>query len=314
MIQLLRISNAGKALPVPEEPFASESDLEDFIKANPAVLGDKVTAFAEQIDTGLGDRLDLLALDESLETAQLLLVELKNQTADVKVLLQVLRYAGWVSGSPDSVRLLLEKKKVDTDKVELKPKIVVVAPTIADELVELSQYTSAFEFAFVEVRRFRAGDERFVTVERKASKVSTAPAVRPWEEWNWERYERDLGVAPDRITLAKALVAQLETIFAEKDWHLEMKFRKGYTPFQLPGGWNVIGTEGRWKSGWTVWFMLPDSPEALDLGLPAWVEEKHWAARWHQFYLNVKNEKADLRELLPLLERAYDYVRAKAGL
>jgi hypothetical protein len=314
MIELLRISNAGKALPVPEEPFASENDLEDFVKANPAVLGEKVRVFAEQIDTGLGDRLDLLALDESLETGQLLLVELKNQTADVKVLLQLLRYAGWVSGNPDSARLLLEKKKIDTDKVELKPKIVVVAPTIADELVELSQYTGAFEFAFVEVRRFRAGDERFVTVERKAPKVSPTPLVRPWEEWNWERYERDLGVAPDRIALAKAIVAQLETIFAENDWHLEMKFRKGYTPFQLQGGWNVIGTEGRWKNGWSVWFMLPDSPENLDLGLPAWVDQKHWAAGWHQFFVNVKDEKADLRELLPLLERAYDHVRTKAGL
>ena len=53
-----------------------------------------------------------MALDASLEQGKLLLIELKNKGVETGILLQVLRYASWVSQNPDSVRLLLEKNGI----------------------------------------------------------------------------------------------------------------------------------------------------------------------------------------------------------
>jgi hypothetical protein len=314
MPELFRIGTDRRASKVAEEAFRDEvSDLEGFIKANPTILGEKVNIFAEQIDTGLGSRLDLLGVDQSLETGKLLLVELKNEPADVRVLLQVLRYAGWVSSSPDSVRLLLERRGIDASKVEITPRIVVLAPAIQDELVELSQYITTFEFTFIEVRRFKQGDEQFVVVERRTAVPRTSSMVTAQEEWAWERYERDLKLAPDKVALGRLLAETLSEMLSRRGVTLEMRFRKGYTPFQMQGGWNVIGTESRWASGWSIWFKLPASPEELQLPLPSWAKQTHWAPQWNTFYVNVTDQRADLEEVSDLLDASLRYVADRSG-
>jgi hypothetical protein len=313
MTKVFRIGPQAAVEAVAEAPFVDEvSDLESFVKKNPGILGERVTIFAEQVDTGLG-RMDLLAMDQSLEQEKLLLIELKNKPADINVLLQVLRYASWVSTSPDSIKLLLGKAKLDAEKADLKPRIVIVAPDIEDELVELSQYIAAFEFSFLQVRRFRLGSEFLVVVESKAVTPEKKTAVGVQEEWDWERYERDLKIPKARLDLAKWLVSEIQSVFAEKGWSLEFRFRKGYTPFQMPGGWNVIGTENRWAKGWCIWFKLPAPPEELALAVPSWAEQTYWSKDYHTIYMNVSRRDIDFRELDPFFERAYRYVAELSG-
>jgi len=313
MTKLFRIQPEGPVEAVGEAPFVDEvSDLEAFVKNNPGILGEKVRIFSEQIDTGLG-RMDLLAMDQSLEQGKLLLIELKNKPADTNVLLQVLRYASWVSTSPDSIKLLLEKAKLDAEKADLKPRIVIVAPDIEDELVELSQYIAAFEFSFLQVRRFRLGSEFLLVVESRAVARETKTPVTAQGEWDWERYEQVLHVAAPRIELAKWLVSKIQDVLAEKGWSLELRFRKGYTPFQMPGGWNVIGTENRWAKGWCIWFKLPAPPDELGLAAPSWADQIYWSKEWHTFYLNVTSKDIDFPQLNPFFEQAYAYVAELSG-
>jgi hypothetical protein len=314
MTKVFRIGPQAAVEAVAEAPFADEvSDLESFVKNNPDILGERVRIFAEQVDTGLG-RMDLLAMDQSLEQEKLLLIELKNKPADTNVLLQVLRYASWVSTSPDSIRLLLERSALDAENADLKPKIVIVAPDIEDELIELSQYIAAFEFSFLEVKRFRLGSEFLVVVENKAIAPEKKAGVTAQEEWDWERYERDLKIPRARLELARWLVSKMQDACAEKGWPLEFRFRKGYTPFQMPGGWNVIGTENRWSKGWCIWFKLPAPPEDLGLPVPSWSQQTYWAKDWHIFYMNVTSRDIDFGELDPFLEQAHAYVAEISGL
>ena len=152
--ELFRLLGAGETIRVPEQPFTDEvSDLEDFICDNPQLLGDGITIVDRQVTTPAG-RLDLLALDASAGGGQIAVVELKKVPADVDVLLQVLRYASWVKGNQDSVRLLLTKRKINPDPIELHPRIIIVAPEIRAGLVELAQYVNSFEFSFVELQRY----------------------------------------------------------------------------------------------------------------------------------------------------------------
>lgn len=315
MTKLFHVRLEEPAAAIAEAPFTDEvSDLESFVKTNPHMLAEQVTIIAEQVDIGPSGRIDLLAVDRSLEQGKLLLIELKNEPAKIDVLLQVLRYASWASINPDSIRLLLERGKVPAEKSDLTPRIVIVAPEITDELVELSQYVTAFEFSFLEVKRFRLGSEFLVAVDTKAGTGGVRPSVGAQEEWSWERYEADLGITKERIELAKWLVDQVKQVCTDKGWPLELKFRKGYTPFQFPGAWNVIGTENKWSKGWCIWFKMKAPPQELGLQAPSWATQTYWSPQWHQFYLNVTAQKGvNFQELLPFFEQAYAYVAELSG-
>ena len=302
---LFNLSDQGQVKAIPERPFTDEvSDLEDFVAANPTLLGEGLEIVDRQVSSSAG-RIDLLAIDKSLEHAQIAIVELKNTAADVDVLLQVLRYASWVESNHDSVRLLLSQKNFDLPDVDIHPRLVVVAPHIRDSLVELSQYVSSFEFDLIEMGRFESNEEIFVITSRR-SPTGFAPAgVSRREEWGWDRYSEALRWTDERIELGKALFSQVDAIIRENGWPLSPRFRKGYIPFQLGGTANVVGLEPRWASGFCVWFKLPKSPDELRLNVPEGLQHQ-WAQYYKQLYVNIPSSDFDLKELDRLFQTAYD--------
>jgi len=313
LTKLFRIGIGSSAEALDEAPFVDEvGDLKTFVKTNPGILGERVLIFGDEVDTGIG-RIDLLAIDQSLEQAKLLLIELKNVPADTNILLQVLRYASWVSANPDSIKLLLEKRSVKADNPDLRPRIVIVAPEVIDEALELSQFIAAFEFSFLEVKRFRLGSEFLAVINSRLHAADKVTAVTMQEEWDWDRYERDLRIPPARLDLAKWLVSRVQEVCAEKGWSLQFRFRKGYTPFQMAGSWNVIGTENRWSKGWCIWFKLPAPPSDVGLSAPNWAEQTYWSQEWHTFYMNVTSKDIDFADLDPFFEKAHAYVAELSG-
>ncbi|MBI4328970.1 MAG: hypothetical protein HY685_03785 [Chloroflexi bacterium] len=314
MPKLFQVKPEGEVAVVAEVPFVDEvSDMESFIKSNAGLLGEKVNIFGEQVDTGLGRRIDLLAMDQSLDQGKLLLIELKNTPADTDVLVQVLKYASWIMSSPDSIRYLLQKASMDTEGADLKPRIVILAPEFEEELIELTRYISTFEFSFLQLKRFQLGTDVLAVVEDKAPPLLRGSSVRAQEEWSWERYERDLGVSRDQVELGQWLVKKVEETCEKKGWQLQFRFRKGYTPFQLPGAWNVIGTQNRWAKGWCIWFKLPAPPGDLGMAVPAWAQQTYWDPTYHIIYINVSSSEVDLTLLAPFFEQAYAYVSKLSG-
>jgi hypothetical protein len=319
MADLFKIDGSGLVQSVPTDPFLDEvGDLEQFLKKNPGLLGDGVQIFAEQMDTGAGDRIDLLAVDQSSVTGQLLLIELKNVRADIKVLLQALRYATWIVSNPDSIRYQLSRKNIDAESVELKPSIWIVAPDIDTELIEMSWYVSGFEFSFIQIERFRTGSEHLVVVQKRIPQRNKATRTTVQDEWNWEKYQQILKISPERIANGKRFSEQLKSVVHENGWNLEMMFRKGYCPFQLPGSWNVFdlsstGATGA-GTGWTIAIKLPSPLNELDVVVPTWVNNPKWEEAYKQVRITIPAKDTDLTELQPLLAKGYEYVRQKAGL
>ena len=105
MTNLVRIDSQGNIQKLESVDFANETDeLQSYIRKNPTILGDKISIIAEQLDTGSGKKLDMLALEEVREgVVRPVVVELKNVEADTDALLQVLRYANWALSNIDSV-------------------------------------------------------------------------------------------------------------------------------------------------------------------------------------------------------------------
>ena len=76
-----------------ESSLAKEQLLEDMIVAAPSLLSDEWMLIGRQEDTGLGGRIDLLAIAPD---ASLVLIELKRDRTPRDVVAQALDYAGWV--------------------------------------------------------------------------------------------------------------------------------------------------------------------------------------------------------------------------
>src|SRR3972149_3682649 len=83
--------------PLPESVLASEQLLESMIVAAPRMLSDEWILIGRQEDTGLGGRIDLLAIAPD---GALVLIELKRDRTPREVAAQALDYATWVEKLP----------------------------------------------------------------------------------------------------------------------------------------------------------------------------------------------------------------------
>ena len=94
MTSLFKVEN-GKLLPAPPRPLAQESMIEDWVAADPNLLGLDAMIIGRQVLTAYGHRIDLLALDRS---GDLVIIELKRDRTHRDIVGQVLDYASWIRG------------------------------------------------------------------------------------------------------------------------------------------------------------------------------------------------------------------------
>lgn len=306
MAELFQITRAQKTQHINELPFEDElNDLEPFIKENPQVLGESIEVLAEQVDTGAGGRIDLLALDRTAGSAQIALIELKAGLAQHQVLMQTLRYARWIKNNPDSIRLLLEKKRLSLENISFTPKIIIAARQIDPGLLELSQDIGAFEFDFIELRRFGTRESCYLVTDHKTLQQAPITRVRPKEEWDWGKYESELGISKDRIEIGKSLFDKMEAICREKQWSLTPRFNQYYIAFKF-GARNVV-LISYWVSSQFCYlgFKLGQPPEKLDLRDPyPNAEHKFWDD-YGEYYVRIEKSDLDITAYIPFMEAAY---------
>jgi RecB family endonuclease NucS len=77
-----------------ETTLPSEHLLEDMIVASPEILSDQWMIIGRQEDTGLGGRIDLLAIAPD---GTLILIELKRDRTPREVVAQAIDYATWIA-------------------------------------------------------------------------------------------------------------------------------------------------------------------------------------------------------------------------
>lgn len=81
--------------PLEAAALPSEKSLEDMIVAAPSIVSDEWMLIGRQESTGLGGRIDLLAIAPD---AALVLIELKRDRTPREVVAQAIDYASWVEG------------------------------------------------------------------------------------------------------------------------------------------------------------------------------------------------------------------------
>lgn len=311
MVKLLRIDSQGSSQPLTPADFANEVDeLQSYIAKNPAILGDNVTVVAQQLDTGAGDRLDMLALEEiGQHTVRPAIVELKNVEVDTDALLQVLRYSDWVLSHTDSVRLYAEKAKVRfTELDNTSVRVIIVAPAIKSELLELSNYiVRTVEFGFLEFGRFKDAAGDVVVLDWKSPPIVTRSSVTAaQEEWDWESYENSLKIGAERIRVGRHLYDDIVDLNSEKGWGLTPVFRKFYIPFKK-SGYNVVQIE-LWGKYCALSIRLVQAPKSL--GLPAVRPdlEQEFSDKYKRYWIKIPNEDIPVRDFVAYIEKSLELV------
>jgi hypothetical protein len=307
MAELFEITKGAKVRYIDELPFQDElNDMESFIRENPKVIGESIEIFAEQVDTGTSVKIDLLALDKTAGTAQIAIIELKNDIAEQPVLLQTLRYASWVKNNPDSIKYLLEKKRLTIQDVDFNPKIIIIAPQIDPALLEVSQYTTTFEFDFVELKRFGTKDNCYLITDHKTLPQPPQMGVRSLSEWNWENYESELGISTERIEIGKSLFNKIQAICQKKQWSLTPRFNRYYITFKF-GARNVvlISFSGGENDKCDLGFKLGQPPKRLHLIDPYLNSRGKFWDNSGEYYVGTDIPNFDIETYIPFMEAAY---------
>ena len=302
---LISIDSGGQLKELNSNPFVNEVDeLKDYIRKNPAILGDNITIVAQELDIRSEKRLDILALEEySTDMAKPVVVELKNEEADTDSLLQVLGYADWVLTSPDSVkywadRLKYKVKKIDDSRV----KVIIVAPAFRKELLELSSYIAdSIDFGFLEFQRFSDASGDLLVLDWKAPTMPPKSITRAQQDWNWEKYESELEIDPKNIEIGKHLYDGLVQLNDTKEWGLSPIFRKYYIPFK--SSWRIVVSIEYFSKFCYLSVQLPKSPE--ELGLPSINPDlEKYEKQYRKYSFKVTSTDINVADFSDYIEKA----------
>lgn len=191
--------------------LSSELQLEKMIAHDPRILSSDWMLIGRQEPTGLGGRIDLLAIAPD---ASLVLVELKRDRTPRELVAQALDYASWVEnltsdqiaqiyqryskgGSLDAAFQQRFNAPLDEDELNQSHQIVVVAAELDDSTERIVGYLNKRDIAinvlFFQV--FQLGSEQLLSRawlidpgETQANVASTANKAGPKEPWNGEYY------------------------------------------------------------------------------------------------------------------------------
>jgi len=169
MVILYEIGKGDEVKQLVLDPFTDEvSDMESFVIDNITMLHEGLSLLSEQpIDGTSKKRSDILALDDD---GRLFIIELKKDYADEHYFYQIANYYNIWKSKPDSISKLYYKNKERLGKKQydssLDPYVIVVAPEISDELVNLAT-TLKFNTKFIEIERFKKNSQLFVVINHK---------------------------------------------------------------------------------------------------------------------------------------------------
>lgn len=303
MARLFRVESSGELIKAEEKPFTDETDeMEPFVKKNVQILGD-VLIFGEQTVSSKRDkRTDLLAVNID---GEILVIELKKDPVGKEILPQVLGYKLYWKKHPDSVKTLWadyedisEPQGIEPDWDNYDPKILVVAPSFDDELVEIAAEEN-LSIRFVEMSRYQHANSTFVVVNELEPVRSTEGPITTQREYGWDWYARNF--SEKQIKIAKHLDNEILGLFENRSWSIAPKFNMWYLVYKY-GHHNAVWLEFRHKGKVAIGVNLRD--EKTDPSSKSKVNWQ-WDKSWRYWYTEVASDDFDVSQVEPVLELAY---------
>ncbi len=237
VILLYEIGDGDKAEQLNADPFSDEvNDMETFIIENLSLLSENEELHflkKETTDGKTRKRKDILALDDN---GRLVIIELKKDYADEKVESQIRGYWRTARDNPDSIRNYCNESRDTLSGINynsnIDPKVIVVAPEISDDLIEASSDLN-IDIDFIEVRRFKKGDQTYVSVNYKETKsIKRIRESTSRDDYDWKHYSRDLNWNEEDLKVIQELEEKIIKFKDEQGMDIQREFMKMYIPFK----------------------------------------------------------------------------------
>lgn len=194
--------------PLGESLLESEQKLEDMIVAAPQMLSDEWLLIGRQVQTGLGGRIDLLAIAPD---GGLVLIELKRDRTPRDVVAQALDYASWVEKlrGEEIAQIYSHFKEgrdlaedfrtrfgqdIDEDSLNESHQIIVVAASLDDSTERIVAYLGEWDVPINVLcfQVFTHGADQFLSrtwlLDPVHTQTSATGREGPKEPWNGEFY------------------------------------------------------------------------------------------------------------------------------
>jgi hypothetical protein len=202
---------ASRPSPLSATTLVNEQQLEDMIVASPEILSGEWMLIGRQEQTGLGGRIDLLAIAPD---ASLVLIELKRNRTPREIVAQAIDYASWVEQlTADKIAQIYQRfsngghlddafkqrfgAELDEETLNESHQIILVAAELDDSTERIITYLNARDIAinvlFFQV--FQYGNEQLLSRawlidpgETQANAIATTKLKGEKEPWNGEFY------------------------------------------------------------------------------------------------------------------------------
>lgn len=197
--------------PLSTAKLPSEMLLEDMIVAAPQILSSEWMLIGRQEQTGMGGRIDLLAIAPD---ASLVLIELKRNRTPREIVAQALDYASWVEQlTADKIVQIYQRfskggdlgadfrrhfgEELDEETLNESHQIILVAAELDDSTERIITYLNARDIAInvVFFQVFQHGAEQLLSRawlidpgETQVNAATTTKVKGEKEKWNGEFY------------------------------------------------------------------------------------------------------------------------------
>ncbi len=288
-----------------------EETIEKMIWENKGILPD-IYLLSRQATSYTGsDRIDLLGLDND---NNIVIIEIKDEEVDEKVISQVMRYAFWVETNPDSIKVLHSEKKSDEEDFEFdwsqKPsiRILIVAPSFNQSVRKLISKVN-YDIELIELKKFNDGGNDFVfinQIEDKEIKPYKASTLRYTGEYDEEFYlsQRNSHSVPIFMRVANLM----ELYLKNKGWDLTRSNNKNYISFKY-GFPIVCGV--KWIGSKSIGIFFKISKEfAENNQIPEFPLYKY-QEQWNEATYKIDSVDIDLSKLDFFFEQAYKQISGK---
>lgn len=299
----------GKSKIIIEQPFRPEEELEKFIQEHPEIIGN-VTVLQRQ-SGDKRDQPDIIAVDAK---GSVVVVEVKDETADYDVVSQVLRYALWAEHNPDSVRVLWKdlREKASSSEPDwnnMKVRAIVVAPDFEPSVTK-AIVKIGYETSLLRVNRFITDGEEFVVVNdveyNDEGRQSPVRVKGNYQDPKWhEEWGRNLASVEQFFVLAK----KIQEMVASNKWPLDAKFNQEYFGVKY-GSHLAFGVQ--WETNKKIFVFFNHVPvKALSqfkkLGVECNTPDNGWS------WVYPEGKEFDIRKFGPVFKAAFEATRAKYG-
>jgi hypothetical protein len=210
----------------------------------------------------------------------------------------------------DVLRLFLEdtdegiesfKGKVEQNLQQGRIRLIVAVDEVGEQAQKIITFLnsfSSFEIYLLQISTYADGG-RQVFVPSLYGYARKVARIRPSIEWDWDKYESELGWTKETIERVRKLHQRL--VVLSKNWQPETRFNAGWTTVYCFGK-SVYGVQVFKRKGLAVWFRLEQNPVA---SLPTEVSPRQTSS---YFYLHGRPEAISEAQLQQLCETSLKQV------